>query len=201
MTTSNHDDDLQALWQEPQSIDVEALVKQVANKRKKDFSFFLFDVISNICALGFVYYATINGFFGSHAWIFPTLVVFTLAYLIWTAWWRRGLWKDSGNTATELLHRQRKHALLDIKVARSFSWGIPIFATLGLIVGAVLGINSERPDRLFEGISDVKRYLILATILFFAVAAVYWGIRKERTAKREIERIDSILSEIHIGEN
>lgn len=193
MTTHDNDDDLQSLWQQPQEIDVSALVDQVVHMRKKTFRILFLDIVGNILALGFVIYLYAMGAFGKMFWVPIAFTVITIAYLAWVISWRRGLWQAAGSSVRDLLHRMRKHAELDIKVARSFSWGVP----LGCLTGGIFYVFVRNDLEPVMDLSKLVSFMILAALIVFMVGMMLWGIFKEKSAKKEIIRIDGLLSELN----
>ncbi|MEM7081490.1 MAG: hypothetical protein AAF465_01965 [Pseudomonadota bacterium] len=183
MNDSQDDFNLRNIWQQSPSVDVDELIRGVKQARSKMRRFFYFELGSSILGLALIaWFWSLDGL-GDQRGLIALLVVAAIALQFWTWTWRRGLWDAMAGSPPELLDLQKRHLLLDIKIARSCSWGVVI----GVLVGFGMGlfVEGERLD-----IDEGLRMALLAFAVIFLLALFLWGVRKEMVARTRLKALE-----------
>lgn len=195
MNNSNDDFELQDLWQKTPPVDVDKLVQSVTKAHRRMRRFFYFELGSSLLALAFLAWLLVEHVLGDQWWQIALLGVIAVVAQIWMWSWRRGLWNAFAKSPRELFELKRKHLLLDIKIARSFSWGS--------VIGGFTGLALSYMDKIENplDLSEIVRFSLLFAVLMFLLFCLIWGIRKERKARKELKDLEEQRQDFKSEEN
>ncbi len=190
MSANGNHNDLRALWQNSAPVDVQALMRGIARGRARMRLYLLLEIVSTVLLLGWLGWLWREGAFNTG--LMSALVALTIALQWWSWSWRRGLWHAVSESPADLLRLQRQRAHMSIKIARSFSWGLP----LSLMSAWLARWLADRMGHIgFSlGLPFATWLTIIGLMGVGLCVGTIWGVRREKHCRAEIERLDAQIA-------